>query len=140
MVKKLFPLALLAAAFATQADTLERVEIFGAKVRTDVSRACPTAQASLEAAMGPTVARYQIAGSYTVLFDLNGNRISDVHTPRLPDEYRQPLRNAVRKLQCNDAAAATQTQRFGFIVDVRYEEDAVRGGRSRVAMGVLPLQ
>ena len=39
--KTLITLALLGAAATSQAQTLDRVEVMGHKVRTDVSRACP---------------------------------------------------------------------------------------------------
>ena len=138
--KTLIALALLgAAASATQAQTLDRVEVMGQKVRTDVARSCPTVHEDLVRALAPAVHRVQKEGSYAVSFQLHGQTINDVQTATAtPDEYRRPLRRAVRDLACSDAAAQAQPQRFGFIVDVRLEA-APRGGAPRYAMSFRSL-
>lgn len=138
MSKFLITLALLGAA-ATQAQTLDRVEVMGHKVRTDVSRACPSIQHNLVRALAPAVHRAQKEGSYMVSFSLDGERVGEVQTAMsTPDEYRRPLRHAVLGTDCQDAAAKQSPQRFGFIVDVRMEE-SVRGGSPRVALGVRAI-
>lgn len=138
MSKFLITLALLGAA-TTQAQTLDRVEVMGHKVRTDVSRACPSIQDDLVRALAPAVHRVQKEGSYMVSFRLDGEHVGEVQTAMsTPDEYRRPLRRAVIDTDCQDAAAQQAPQRFGFIVDVRMEE-STSGGRPRVALGVRAI-
>ena len=92
-------------------------------------------------ALAPAVYRTQKEGSYTVSFQLDGERVSEVQTAfNTPDEYRRPLRRAVLDLACQDAAARQQPQRYGFIVDVRMEESTSGGARPRGALGVRAIE
>jgi hypothetical protein len=143
--KSLYPLAalLLAMPFtpvlAQSGSALDRVEVSGAaQARTDVSRACPQAQRTLEDGMANALSLDMLPGSYRVEFELQGDRVSSVRTPYAPHVYRKAIRQSVRAMECADAAAAKAPQRFAFILDVvpeRVERESVAGsGRMVVAL------
>jgi hypothetical protein len=113
---------------AQSGPALERVEVSRGSLRSDVLSACPQAMQGLQSGMERAVSLHGIGGSYVVHFDLSGTEVHRVQMPRLPLEYRRALRNAVRELQCQDGAAQRQTQRFGFILDVRSATSS-RGGK-----------
>lgn len=138
--KTLLSLALLgAAATGASAQSLDRVEVMGQRVRADVSASCPNVAADIVSALAPAVYRLQKEGSYTVSFELSADEVGSVRTAyQAPDEYRRALRQAVRALDCRDAASHQQAQRFGFVVDVRMNE-AASGGAARVAMSFRAL-
>jgi|GEM_PF-897667 len=130
-------LSLVVAGAGAQAqvpERFDRIEVTGA--RHDVLAACPAMQLNLQEAMGKAVSLHQITGSYLVQFSLKGDRIDSVHTPRIAEEYRRPLRMAVRSADCQDQAAMQQPQRFAFIVDIKMESDA--GGTRTASLSLRP--
>ena len=119
-------------ALAQSSQSLDRVEVQRqALPRHDLSAACPRAQQTLEAGMARALSLDMLPGSYRVEFDLAGDRIERVHTPRAPLVYRKALRSALRAMDCQDAAARTSPQRFAFILDVKAED----GGRDTAVAG-----
>lgn len=137
--KTLITLALLgAAATAAQAQTLDRVEVLGQKVRADVSATCSQLRETLPQMLQPAIWRSGHMGSYTVLFDLKDNTVSDVRMQSMPLEYRRPVAAALRYARCQDAASAQQAQRFGFILDV-VPESRMAGAPARLAVALRAL-
>lgn len=123
LVQALSLLSLVVVPVAQAADragpALDRVEVQAAPVlRHDVSRSCPTVQADLQAALGRVITRYQMEGSYPVLFELKDNDVVSVRAGRVPREYSLPLRRAIRDLDCQDHASTQKPQRFGFMLDI----------------------
>lgn len=103
---------------AESGAALERIEVSGAALRSDLLRTCPQVAEDLQRGLQRDVALHGIGGSYLVQFELKGAQVGSFQMSRLPFEYRRALRSALRNLQCQDGAAQVQAQRFGFILDI----------------------
>lgn len=126
-----------APARAADSSALERVEISGQPLRVDVSRACPNLSADLGTALARSVYRQGIDADYQVRFDLKDGQISAVQALGGPMDYRLSVRTAMRQVECQDAQAQGQSQRFAFLLAIRGSE-ASRDAAERVAIRELP--
>lgn len=114
---------------------LDRVEIAGQSMRIDVTRTCPNLAEDLSDALARNFQRVTVEGEFQVRFDLQGDRVSDVQALGGPIDYRQAVRSAMRKVDCEDAKTASQAQRFAFVLAVRSGEET--GGAQRFAIREL---
>lgn len=114
---------------------LDRVEIAGQSMRIDVTRTCPNLAEDLSEALARNIHRVSVEGEYQVRFDLKGDRVSEVQALGGPIDYRQAVRSAMRKVDCQDAQTASQAQRFAFVLAIRNSEEA--GGAQRFAIREL---
>ncbi len=99
--------------------------------RVDVSQTCPDVAASLRDSLAGMVYRMGDTGEMKVDFQLKGTEIESVSTKGGPMGYRQPVRRAVRELNCvNDGQA---NQKFSFLVVFKQPND-LNGGDEAVAL------
>lgn len=126
-----FAVTLLAlASLGAQAQTLQRVEVTGVPVRTDVHLRCPAIAVQLQQSLAPALSRAELAGEYRVDFSLRGNALDDVRAVGGEGDWagRSAVRRAVRALDCQDATLATAPARFSFLLAVVMADDG-HGGR-----------
>ena len=120
------PLSLAAgtAAAAPDAD-LSRVEVQGQQLarisRTDVHRVCTHMDSTLQERLARAWFNNQMEGEVRVQFQLQAGEITEVSTRGGPFQYHQDIRRAVRYLDCQ--ADASATQRFAFIVAFKADDD-----------------
>ncbi len=115
---------------------LDRVEIAGQSMRVDVNRTCPNLAADLTDALARSIYRVKMDADYQVRFDLQGDRVSSVQALGGPVDYRQAVRTAMRRVDCQDAQTAGQAQRFAFVLAIRNSDEP--GGAQRFAIRELP--
>jgi len=105
--------------------------------RVDVTHTCPDAAASLKDSLAGVVYRMGEPGEMKVDFQLKGNEIESVTTKGGPWGYRQPVRRAVRELNCvNDGQT---NQKFSFLVVFKHADD-LSGRDEVVALREAPTQ
>jgi hypothetical protein len=108
--------------WALAAD-LDRVEVTGHAVRTDVSRTCPGLGEQLADNLANAFSRIDLAGDYRIEFTLQGDKVQATKAVGGAWESRSALRRAMGRVDCQDAATATAPQRFAFLLSVRMEDD-----------------
>ena len=105
--------------------------------RRDVLQTCPDVAASLKDSLGGLVYRMGDTGEMKVDFQLKGTEIESVSTKGGPLGYRQPVRRAVRELNCvNDGQT---NQKFSFLVVFKQPDDTY-GRDEAVALRDSPPQ
>lgn len=137
----LLALPLAFAAPVAQADPqsdLQRVEISGRQLppltRFDVRTACPGIDASIQEAMSQAWDRERTPGTVRMVFQMQGTTISQVRAQGGPREYSQPLRRAVRSLDCGQPGR-TETETYAFLVS--FSENGSAGNAGKVALLTL---
>jgi hypothetical protein len=95
---------------------MQRVEVAGQKAadlaRFDVQAACPNITQEMKNTLTKAFDRYQATGVVKVEFRVQGNQINSVAATGGPNEYRHPVRQAVRQLACADNSGGNQLYAF----------------------------
>ncbi len=121
------------ATLAQQAeDQLDRVSVQGSSLlhqaRTDVRKACPNIDASLGERMAAHIGRIGQEGEMLVVFQVQGDQVSQVQSRGGPSEYRRPLRRAMHGLSCSSDPQASQ--KYAFIVAFKLDDGSGSGTQS----------
>lgn len=109
------------------ATDLQRVEVTGRSTaadtaRVDVRRACPGVDKDLPTLLAPAIYREGRSGQVRVHFRLKGDQISEVSTSgRLTQTYRQPIRNAMQRVDCN--RDGHENQLYTFLINFNAKDD-----------------
>lgn len=106
---------------------LRPVEITGRTVRMDVRDTCPDIQQSLSESLASAYHQIGREASYTVGFTLDQRKVGDVRSQGIHNDYRNAIRRAVSRLDCQDSRAASTPQHFAFRLDIRHEADRQGG-------------
>lgn len=109
--------------WALAAD-LDRVEVTGHSVRTDVTATCPAIGQQLGDNLSQAFSRFDMEGDYRVEFSVQDNRVQSVKTQGgYGRENRLAIRRAMSRVDCQDSASAAAPQRFAFLLSVRMEDE-----------------
>lgn len=113
----------LAPVWALAAD-LDRVEVTGHSVRTDVSKACPSIGEELSTHLAPAFTRIDMEGDYRVEFSLQGDKVQGIKASGGQGwDTRRAIRHAMVRVGCQDSATAAAPQRFAFLLSVRMDDE-----------------
>lgn len=126
-------------ALAAEPMALDRVEVSGGTVRTDVTRTCPAIQETLAEHLARAMIQVGTDHEYQVRFELRPDGVGRVETLGSMD-YRPAIRRAVHYLQCQDSqVSAARSQHFAFVLSIKASESE-GGGAARFAVRELPAQ
>ncbi len=128
------PLGLLANAALAQSPDLSRVEVAGKQLpklsRTDVHKVCTHMDSTMQQQLARAWFSNLTEGEVRVQFQLQGGEITEVTTRGGPWLYHRDIRRAVRYLECQTDASATQ--QFAFVV--AFKESDETPGEMKLAL------
>ena len=117
------------------AEPIDRVEVQGKALRTDVKATCPSIGESLGERLGSQFGRDLQEGDYRVEFSLQGDQVSEVSAQGGEWSSNRAIRRAMRGVDCQDAKSQAP-HRFAFMLSVRIDDDA--GGAPVARFDVKP--
>lgn len=101
--------------------------------RVDIQAACPDVAETLDRELSPAVLMHGKAGTVRVEFRLDGDQPWSVVSHGGPREYREPIRRAMRQLECHRSADGDR-----FVFSIRFELEAPAGAPRRLAQLIVP--
>jgi hypothetical protein len=134
-IAAILPMTLsMGAAHAESPVTMNRVEVAGQSnpdiAKLNVAQACPGINSAMQEALTPLWERHRHQGLVQVQFRVQGEMVNSIAARGGPDVYSQPIRNAMRRLNCTDGSGANQLYAF----EVQFKDAGMESGVQTVAM------